>query len=142
MSIFDALNFRKHEEEELGPDEEWEEFYEEVTEEPSSEAGKAEEDPGYERKEWKGFPLFQCKRCPFNHVSADGDEATIKAHVWKFHLMPENLAENAARTAIRRPIEAELYDASGRLIDERDATPEEVATESLLDFEPPKTLNG
>jgi len=131
--------------EQLRPGEEWEYFDEDPPEETPSAPQSQEEidkERGYSQLSWKTFPLFQCLSCKFNHVAADGDETNIKAHVWKFHQMAENLAMNAALESVKRPVEAELYDPSGKLISERDATEEERAGDSFLDFEPPQTLNG
>lgn len=135
----------KEDEEQLGPGEEWEYFDETLPEEKASAPQSQEEtdsERGYSELTWKTFPLFQCLGCKFNHISPDGDEANIKAHVWKMHKMAENLALNAAIESQKRPIEATLYDPSGKLIEERDATEEERAEDSLLNFDPPKTLNG
>lgn len=132
-------------EEQLEPGEEWE-YYDEDLPEETLTASKSQEEidqeRGYSELTWKNFPLFQCLSCKFNHISPDANEDTIKMHVWKFHQMVENLAMNAALESQKRPVEAELYDASGRLIAERDATPEEREEDSFLNFEPPKTLNG
>jgi len=132
-------------EEQLGPGEEWEYYDEDVPEEAPTAPQSQEEidqERGYSELSWKNFPLFQCLSCKFNHISPDGSEDNIKAHVWKFHQMAENLAMNAALESTKRPVEAELYDPSGRLIEERDATEEERAEDSFLNFDPPKTLNG
>jgi hypothetical protein len=131
--------------EQLGPGEEWE-FYDEDPSTKTSTAPQSQEETdqerGYSELAWKNFPLFQCLSCKFNHVSPNRDEENIKAHVWKFHQMAENLAMNAALENKTRPLEAELYDPSGKLIVERDATSEERAEDSFIEFEPPKTLNG
>ena len=132
-------------EEQLGPGEEWEYFDEDLPEKTSTAPQSQEEtdqERGYSQLTWKNCPLFQCLSCKFNHVSPSGDEENIKAHVWKFHQMVDNLAMNAALENTKRPIEAEIYDPSGRLVTERDATPEEQEEDSFLNFEPPKTLNG
>ncbi len=132
-------------EEQLRPGEEWEYYDEELPEEKASAPQSQKEtdrERGYSELSWKNFPLFQCLDCKFNHVSPDSDESNIKAHVWKMHQMAANLAANAALESTKRPIEAELYDPSGRLIQERDATPDERKEDYLLNFDPPQTLNG
>lgn len=131
---------------EPSPDEEWEWEYfdDEESEKPSGNSGgdavEEEEVKGYTERSWKNFPMFQCEYCPFNHVSPDRDTTVIEQHVWKFHILPKRLEENARMEGQRREVSTELYDASGKLITERDATSDELAGESLLDFEPPKTL--
>ncbi len=135
----------KENDEQLGPGEVWEYYDEDIpekTQTASQSQAEIDSERGYSELSWKNFPLFQCLKCKFNHVSPDGDNANIKMHVWKMHQLAENLAMNAALESQKRPVEATLYDPSGRLIEERDATEAERAEDSLLNFDPPKTLNG
>lgn len=104
-----------------------------------------DEEPSYTEDTWRGFKIFRCAmqnqvggKCFYSCSRED----EMKLHVWKTHTIPNSLAERAVAEQMRKPLDAELLDASGKPIYERDMTPEEKEMERLDRLpEPPPRLN-
>lgn len=57
-----------------------------------------------------GVTIHECPHCKFDSEH----EAEVKLHVWQRHELPRLQQEEAA---LRREVEAELYDASGARVE-------------------------
>jgi hypothetical protein len=57
-----------------------------------------------------GITIYECPRCKFDSEH----EVEVKKHVWQRHELPRLQQEEAA---LRREVEAELYDAGGARVE-------------------------
>lgn len=57
-----------------------------------------------------GVTIYECPHCKFDSEH----EVEVKLHVWQRHELPRLQQEEAA---LRREVEAELYDASGARVE-------------------------
>lgn len=73
----------------------------------------------YQHGNWKGYPKFYCVFCAFDSLH----ELTIRSHVINRHQM-QLIAGQTQRPTVS--MDVLLYDGSGRIISEREATDAEV----------------